>query len=278
MILIVGGDGLIGCELHRLLVAAGENVLATTRRCGSEAIHLDLAQADAFSVPPGVRTAVVCAGIGSLQQCADDPEETARINVEGSATVARKVAATGGTVVALSTNLVLNGARPGARADEPVGPCCEYGRQKAALEEQLQGSQFACVRLTKVMETLRPRFRNWKGILVGGGEVSASAELRFSPVPLRQVCAALAELVRNFQPGIFHVSGDRDFSYQEAVAELAGILGADGKQVRADRLGGVNLFSPVPRFATLGRSVPSDCSRWSFSPSSDTLAGFLRSL
>ncbi|MFM7375649.1 MAG: hypothetical protein ACKO39_10930, partial [Chthoniobacterales bacterium] len=190
----------------------------------------------------------------------------------------RKVAAAGGQVIALSTNLVLNGANPAARADEPLAPCCEYGRQKAALEEQFKGSQFACVRLTKVIETLLPRFRNWKDALVAGGEVSASPELRFSPVLLSEVCAALAELTRNFQPGVFHISGERDFSYQEAANELAGILGAGGKNVRANRLGGANLFSPVPKFATLGRSVPSDCSRWSFSPSSDTLARFLRSL
>lgn len=278
MILVVGGDGLIGAELFRLLGVAGENVVATTRRRDTEAIYLDLAQADTFNVPRGVKTAVLCAGMSSLQQCADDPEGTSRINVKGSATVARKVAAAGGKVIALSTNLVFNGANPAARADEPLSPCCEYGRQKAALETQLEGSQFACVRLTKVMETLQPRFRNWKDVLAAGGEVSALDRLRFSPVLLGEVSAALAELARNFQPGIFHISGDRDFSYREAATELAALLGAEGKQVRADFAGGLHLFSPIPESATLGRSAPSGASRWSFSPSSDTLIRFLKNL
>lgn len=278
MILVVGIDGLIGGELHRSLTRAGADVVGTSRRPDGKTIRLDLDEPDAFVVPEGVRTAVLCAGIGGLKQCADDPAGTSRINVDSTAKIARRVAAAGGAVIYLSTNLVFDGGKPFVPADEPVRPCCEYGRQKARLEDELRGPRFAGVRLTKVMETLGPRFKAWKQTLLGGGEAWASPLLRFSPVPVKEVSAALAELALNFQPGVFHVSGDRDFSYFEAAKELASAAGAAENSVQADGAGGADLFDPVPTFATLGAAAPAVSSRWRFSPSLDTLTGFLRSL
>lgn len=278
MILVVGIDGLIGSALSRVLVEAGETVVGTSRKQRRDAVFLDLGQPESFAVPQDVKTAVICAGIGGLRQCAGDPAGTSRINVEGAVEISQKIAAVGGTVIALSTNLVMDGRQSLAPAGESPKPCCEYGRQKARMEEKLKGPQFACVRLTKVIETLGPRFAAWKESLLAGHNVAASSELPFSPVPLLEVCAALAELARNFQPGTFHISGDRDFSYFDAARRLASVVGVPEGSVQEDKLGGADLFDPIPKFGTLGIASPSGCSRWRFSPSSDTLTGFLKSL
>ena len=278
MILVIGTDGLIGGALCRFLAEAGETVVGTSRKLRRDAVILDLEQPESFAVPQNVRTAVICAGIGGLRECADDPMGTSRINVEGAVEVAQKIAAVGGSVIALSTNLVSDGRLPFPTAGDSMRPCCEYGRQKARMEKMLKGPQFACVRLTKVVETLGPRFAAWKESLLAGRNVSASPELLFSPVPLVEVCVALAELARNFQSGTFHISGDRDFSYFDATRRLASVLGVSESLVHADKLGGLDLFDPVPKFGTLGIVAPSYCSRWRFLPSSDTLTGFLTSL
>jgi dTDP-4-dehydrorhamnose reductase len=278
VILVIGTDGLIGGALCRFLAEAGETVVGTSRKLRRDAVILDLEQPESFAVPQNVKTAVICAGIGGLRECADDPMGTSRINVEGAVEIAQKIAAAGGSVIALSTNLVSDGRLPFPTAGDSMRPCCEYGRQKARLEEKLKGSQFACVRLTKVVETLGPRFATWKESLLAGRIVLASAELPFSPVPLVGVCVALAELARNFQSGTFHISGDRDFSYFDAARRLASVLGVSENLVHVDKLRGSDLFDPVPNFGTLGIAAPSDCSRWRFSPSSDTLTGFLSSL
>ena len=278
MILVVGTDGLIGGALCRFLAEAGETVVGSSRKERLGAVFMDLEQPESFAVPQNVHTAVICAGIGGLRECADDPAGTSRINVEGAVAIAQKIAAAGGSVIALSTNLVTDGRQPFATSGESPRPCCEYGRQKARMEEKLKGPQFACVRLTKVIETLGPRFAAWKEDLLAGHNVSASSELPFSPVPLVEVCVALAELARNFQPGTFHISGDRDFSYFDAACRFAALVGASESLVQGDKLAGADLFDPMPKFGTLGIAAPSDCSRWRFSPSSDTLTGFLTSL
>jgi dTDP-4-dehydrorhamnose reductase len=278
VILVVGTDGLIGGALCRFLAEAGETVVGTSRKQRRDAFFLDLEQPESFALPQNVRTAVICAGVGGLRECSDDPAGTSRINVEGAAVIAQKIAAAGGSVIALSTNLVTVGRQPFATTGEFLEPCCEYGRQKARMEKMLKGPQFACVRLTKVVETLGPRFAAWKESLLAGRNVSASPDLLFSPVPLVEVCVALAELARNFQSGTFHISGDRDFSYFDATRRLASVLGVSESLVHADKLGGLDLFDPVPKFGTLGIVAPAYCSRWRFLPSSDTLTGFLTSL
>ena len=278
MILVVGTDGLIGGALCRFLAEAGETVVGTSRKQRRDAVFLDLEQPESFALPQNVRTAVICAGVGGLRECSDDPAGTSRINVEGAAVIAQKIAAAGGSVIALSTNLVTVDWQPFATTGEFLEPCCEYGRQKARMEKMLKGPQFACVRLTKVVETLGPRFAAWKESLLAGRNVSASPDLLFSPVPLVEVCVALAELARNFQSGTFHISGDRDFSYFDATSRLASVLGVSESLVHADKLGGLDLFDPVPKFGTLGIVAPAYCSRWRFLPSSDTLTGFLTSL
>jgi hypothetical protein len=154
-------------------------------------------------------------------------------------------------------------------------------RIRAAKSPYGGETQGAAIRLRspdKSGRDARAAFCAWKESLLAGRNVSASAELPFSPVPLVEVCVALAELARNFQSGTFHISGDRDFSYFDAARRLASVLGVSESLVHVDKLGGSDLFDPVPNFGTLGIAAPSDCSRWRFSPSSDTLTGFLTSL
>lgn len=278
MILIVGADGLIGRELYGRLKASGHDVRGTSRRAGSEHLHLDLASSDEFFMPSDVEMTVICAGLGDIAACARSPEETARINVDGTVQIANRVAESGSRVMALSSSLVFSGQGASPRAGDPVSPCCEYGRQKAAMESELAGENCAIVRLTKVIETLRPRLSGWLDELKKGRSVRASARLCFSPIALGETVGALCGLVEKFQPGTFHISGDESFSYHGAALRVAEWAGASPELVMADTESGAGLFDPVPVTASLAPAAPSDCSGWRFSPSSSTLAGFIRSL
>jgi dTDP-4-dehydrorhamnose reductase len=134
------------------------------------------------------------------------------------------------------------------------------------------------VRLTKVVETLRPRFTYWADELKQGRTVSASARLSFSPVALGETVRAICGLVEKFQPGIFHITGDESFTYYDAAVRVAEMVSAPSELVRPDMESGVDLFDPVPVTASLAPAEPVDCSGWRFSPSSATIAGFIRSL
>ncbi len=276
--LVVGADGLIGASLAESLRHAGHEVLGTTRRKQAGGLMLDLAKAEEFQVPPGVEIAFICAGIGSLVECAKSPEATARVNLVGTAYLARQLVERGGRVVYLSTNLVFDGSAPAAETSNPVRPCCEYGRQKAQLESRLHGDDYACVRLTKVMESLTPRFEAWRSDLRQGKRIAVSEKLRFSPVCLEETVQALAEFARDFRPGVFHISGDEDFSYYEAALRLARESSLPAELIETDPMAGSDLFEPMPAFATLAVRGPDGSSCWRFSPASVTLDHFTRRL
>lgn len=278
MILVVGADSLIGGGVYRILKSSGREVLGTSRRPGSEHLHLDLGAPEGVCMPPGVDVAVICAGVGDVAACARSPKKTFRINVSGTAEVARRAAESGSRVIILSSSLVFDGQAGSPNAETVLSPCCEYGRQKAALEAHLAGENCAVVRLTKVVESLRPRFSSWLVEMNQGRPVMASTKLRCSPVSLDEAVQALCGLVADFRSGIFHISGDENFTYYRAAVALAKEKGFSTSLVLPDETSGLEFFHPVPLTSSLAPSVPANCSGWRFSPSSVILDDFLRSL
>jgi dTDP-4-dehydrorhamnose reductase len=278
VILVVGVDGLIGRELYRKLKESGLDVLGTSRRSDSTHLYLDLGAPQNFRMPQDVDVTVMCAGVGDIAACHRSPTETSRINVSGTTQFAHRVAEAGSRVVVFSSSLVFDGQTGSPRAEDPLSPCCEYGRQKAAMEFELAGENCAVVRLTKVVETLRPRFSGWLGDMKEGRSVKASTELRFSPVSLDETVRALCGLVNDFQPGIFHITGDASFTYHHAAVRLAEEKGLPAGLVVPDASSGLEFFHPVPVTASLAPAAPANCSGWRFSSSSAILADFIRSI
>src|SRR5215471_18597043 len=116
MKLLIGGDSEIGAATNRFLQAQGMPVRATTRRrdrvCADRPF-LDLADAlDAWTPPPGTRSACILAAVARLAACAADPAGSARINVTQTLTVIERLLAGGVHVLFLSTNQVFDGLTP----------------------------------------------------------------------------------------------------------------------------------------------------------------------
>lgn len=229
-------------------------------------------------MPQDVDVTVMCAGVGDIAACHRSPAETSRINVAGTTQIANRATEAGSRVIALSTSLVFDGQTASPRAQDPVSPCCEYGRQKSAMEAELSGKGCAIVRLTKVVETLRPRFTSWLDDMKQGRSVNASVELRFSPVSLNETVQALCGLVTDFQPGIFHITGDASFTYHHAAVRLAEERGLPAGLALPDASSGLEFFHPVPVAASLAPASPANCSGWRFSSSSAILSDFIRSI
>ncbi|MCG8605170.1 sugar nucleotide-binding protein, partial [bacterium] len=161
--LVVGGDSVIGKALVEKLRLAGETVLATTRRheiVSESRPYLDLSTNDTRWQPAvPISKAFLCAATTSLKACELEPKKSRRTNVDHTVAVTRQLSQTGAFVVFISSNLVYDGARPYREANEPTCPTVEYGKQKAAAEEQLlQLDRLAVVRCTKVLQSPFPLF------------------------------------------------------------------------------------------------------------------------
>lgn len=258
MILITGGDGLIGGALARELAGRGAALAATSRRIEAP-WHLDLGDVARAVLPSGVSTAVLAAWHGGVNECAADPAGTAAINVRGHLALVERLRAAGASIIFLSTSLVFSAPPTAPRS--PLTPCCDYARQKAAVEAALDPARDAVVRVTKVAETLLPRLRGWVADFKEGRTVRAAPDFRVAPVRLAEVASGLASLTLNFRPGVFQMSAACDTSYLEVACLLGRRLGVSPDLLLSEPPAG-RLFDPVPSQGSLDIAGPPECRDW----------------
>lgn len=84
--LVVGGDGFVGSNLVAVLVTRGHDVLATTRRRGSDVYFLDLA--GPITWIPSADVVFIVAAVNTFQACEGNPQAF-RVNVDAPVEIAR---------------------------------------------------------------------------------------------------------------------------------------------------------------------------------------------
>jgi dTDP-4-dehydrorhamnose reductase len=261
MILVIGAGGFLGGAVFRALRDSGIEAAGTTLSGTGGFLPLDLADLDHFDLPPQTRVALLFTGPGGLDACAVDPATTRALHVDATTCLAKTLAHRGVPVVFPSTNLVFED--------------CEYGAQKAAVESALHNGNSAIVRITKIVESLRPRFLAWAETLRCGDKIHASPVLRFAPLALDEAVRPFLALAKNFQPGVFQFPPDRSFSYFEAARLLAEKLGRSPELVEPDQAAGLHLFKNPPRYLPMEPIFPRDATVWHSSPASEVLDRFL---
>lgn len=132
--LIVGASGLVGGALRALFPDAVGTFL---RNPGPGLVPLDITDADAVrALVARVRPTLVLlpAAQPNVDGCETAPEESARVNVEGTRHVAEAAARAGARLVYFSTDYVFDGAAGPYPPDAPTNPIQTYGRHKLAAE------------------------------------------------------------------------------------------------------------------------------------------------
>jgi dTDP-4-dehydrorhamnose reductase len=234
--LLVGGDSEVAGAAASHLRACGYDVIVTTRRRGAitaDRPFLDLAQpVDEWQIPDGVRAACLCAAIARLNDCARDPEGSARVNVTGTVALTDRLLARDIPVLFLSTDKVFDGTRPQVPAATRPCPVSEYGRQKAATEAALgermkQGAPISILRLAKIVSPGIALLCGWRDALRGGKSIRAFDDMMMAPTPIALVAAAIERLLAEPVPAIFQLTGPRDIPYSDVADYLARGVGAD---------------------------------------------------
>lgn len=149
-----------------------------------------------------------------------DPDSR-RINVDGAANVARAAALAGARLIHLSTDVVFDG-RKGVPYDEEDEPCpvTEYGREKADAEEAVAAADPEALIVRTSMIYGGPGYEPSKHEELARDPQATffTTEIR-SPIQVRDLAAALLELVELDAAGILHVAGAEGVSRAE-FAEL----------------------------------------------------------
>ena len=128
--LVVGAAGMLGTDLVEVLGARGHEV------SGVDLPAVDILDpVSCAAVVDGHEVVVNCAAYTAVDAAETDEARAFAVNAVGAANLARAVAASGGSLVQVSTDYVVagDGTVPWP-ADSPVAPASAYGRTKAAGE------------------------------------------------------------------------------------------------------------------------------------------------
>ncbi|MEM7503745.1 MAG: sugar nucleotide-binding protein [Pseudomonadota bacterium] len=234
--LIVGADAALGTALTGELRARGHEVLTTSRRASGDGLLLDLEMDPAGwpSMPPDLNGAFIAAAMTSQKDCAANPAQARRINVEHTLTLIARLRDARVGVVFPSTNLVLPCLAPTQSADTPRRPMGLYATQKAEVEQA--APDIAVCRLAKVLTPNTPILLNWLHTLSQGGSPRALTDLMIAPVSLPYATAYLANLMEHGESGIWQMSGAAEISYFELACELATHLGYESGRILPARM------------------------------------------
>jgi dTDP-4-dehydrorhamnose reductase len=218
--LILGGDSQLGSALYNRLILDSEVVAKTSRRKippSSGAMHLDLSCINQKQFAKS-DIAILCIGVSSIIYCEQNPEESFFINVTQTFNLARLLIESGSHVVFLSSSTVFNGITPFPKETSEKTPTCEYGRQKAILEDRLLQAFPKHVSIIRITKVIGPT--NWllNGLLTLKNtslKMSLYSDYKFSPISLDYAIDMIIKVAMQKQNNIFHLSLDEDISYYE---------------------------------------------------------------
>ena len=198
------------------------------------------------------------AAMTNVDGCEEQPAQAQALNVEASMHVAEAAQAVGASLVALSTDYVFDGAKPGGRyaEEDPPRPLGVYARTKLAGE---QAALSRCRRATIVRTTLygwnaQPKQSFAERVLEGvsgGPPVTGFTDMYWSPILANELAEALVPLIERPTPGLFHVAGRERCSRYEFACAVATAFGHDPRAVRPGRLADAPLKAPRPPDASL---------------------------
>lgn len=230
--LIVGSDGLIGSYLLFHFAQSEIQLHSTSRRKerGNDVLYLDLEKLSLDSIRhirPDV--AFICAGITNMATCQNNPEQSRSVNIEGTVQLAQYLMAEGTFVIFLSSNTVFNGLLPLPGEDTSPCPVNVYGEHKAEAERQILSfsntDKNGCVvRISKVLSPVSGIASKFLRKLNQGMPCKAFKDLKMSPISLQYVAKGLECIAIRRHPGIFHLSGKEELTYETFCREMAEVM------------------------------------------------------
>jgi len=222
---LIIGDGVIGCALAQLLESKGQPFLITSRHSenSTEKCFLDLRDYSTFTIPKGIKTAYICAGISLKSACEEDMEGCRNINVTNTIELTKSLLKKNIFVVFLSSAEVFNGKKSKYEINEAPDPVSAYGKLKVETEHALKelGQHIAVIRLTKVFDKESSIAGKWISQLQDRKPINAFNDIHISPISLGYAAKFILSVGERQEPGTYHLSGDGDYSYYDIATMLA---------------------------------------------------------
>ena len=251
-VLVTGAGGLLGREVVRQLGERGHQAVPCDRRMLD---ITDAARAREVVLRSAPDAVLHCAAFTNVDAAESSPSDAYRVNVDGTANVARAAGEAGARFMYVSTDYVFDGeATEPYRPDSPTNPLSVYGKSKLGGEEAARlagdwlvgrvswvygrgGSNFG----SRVLERAR-----------AGEPIRAFTDLFSVPTWVSDAATTLLTLFECSAPsGVYHANnagGTTWYDFACEALELAGISATVERTSVAD----VDLPAVRPRYSVLG--------------------------
>jgi dTDP-4-dehydrorhamnose reductase len=236
-VLVTGAGGLVG---GRLAAVLSEGIAVVAARhdsappAGLATVPLDLLSPG--SVEEALRAAqpdaiVHAAAMAEPDACERDPARAERLNVDGTAAVARACRREGLRLIVLSTDIVFPGDRGSLREDDLPAPLQLYGRTKLAAELAAQAELPEATVARIALVSGRGHGRRGTSTEAIAWSLREGRRLRLytdqyrTPVDPDSLADAVARLLERPLPGLLHLGGPERVSRCELGRRVASVLG-----------------------------------------------------
>jgi dTDP-4-dehydrorhamnose reductase len=260
-VLVVGGTGLVGNALVRQWRSRGADVAAATYHChASSGFHqLDMQSAeDVERLIERYRPTIVAVPAANpyVDYCEQHPDETRRVNVDGTLNVARTCQAMGTPMIFYSSDYVFDGVKGVYKEEDATSPINEYGRQKAEAERGV----LAANPKNLVIRTSGAYGWQWEPKnfvlqiqknLTDGRQMKVAEDIRYNPTYVENLAEITAELVEIGASGIFHVVGADEIARYQFALRVAEAFGLNSRLIIPTPSRELGSLTPRPEESSL---------------------------
>lgn len=262
-LLVLGASGFIGSAFRRS--PSNSDIYTSSRSGVAGCVKFDVLLDDLrpLSVLQQVTHAILLFAEREPDNCAKDPTESAKLNVEAAIRVIDQCRDLGIFPIFASTELVFDGKSGNYSEESDPKPILEYGRQKFEVEQYLQSNttDHLILRFPKTVGVRladRSLFTNWiHEIDLGTSTLQCASDQIFSVQFVDDVPEIVRLLIVSNTKGIIHLGDGKSHSRLDLLKALC--LELDGEGVATPHVEEVSIDSfrflePRPRNVSLDTS------------------------
>ena len=258
-ILVTGANGQLGCEMQRLGAVSPNNYIFT------DVAELDVSDAGAVlraAEQTRAEAIVNCAAYTNVERAEEDEATADRLNRLAPANLAAAAAATGATLIHISTDYVFDGTAHTPYTEQaPTAPLGVYGRTKLAGEQAVEasGCSYLILRTAWLYSAFGNNFLKTMLRLTAEREsLNVVFDQIGTPTYAGDLALGIFSVIEGQQfrghEGLYHFSNEGVSSWYDFAVEIAAAAGHDKCRIEPCHTAEYPSKAPRPAYSVLDKS------------------------
>ena len=258
-ILVTGANGQLGCEMQRLGAVSPNNYIFT------DVAELDVTDAGAVlraTEQTRAEAIVNCAAYTNVERAEEDEATADRLNRLAPANLAAAAAATGATLIHISTDYVFDGTAHTPYTEQaPTAPLGIYGRTKLAGEQAVEasGCSYLILRTAWLYSAFGNNFLKTMLRLTAEREsLNVVFDQIGTPTYVGDLALGIFSVIEGQQfrghEGLYHFSNEGVSSWYDFAVEIAAAAGHDKCRIEPCHTAEYPSKAPRPAYSVLDKS------------------------